>query len=268
MTHFQLALVTGATSGIGKDLCYLLAEKGINLIVTGRNEKVLEELKQALCSRITIQSIVADLSQQSDRQKLIHSIHQFTPDLVINNAGFGLYGEALTYQTNEQVNILEVNGVAVLELTLEAARSLIAKKKKGIILNVSSAASFQLMPILAVYSATKSFVTQVSQMLDIEMEPYGVRVLTACPGMIETDFQERAGSKKNDKRPIVSMTSSYVAQAIWKQIEQQQPLKIIDWKYKIYIYLASLIPKRILARFIGKEMNRRLSSPRTIKTNT
>src|SRR5580658_2209493 len=110
---YRLAFVSGATSGIGQATCQLLAKKGIPIIATGRNEAKLLELKQTLSNQVRIQTIQADLSKITDRQEVIALIHQCAPDLVINNAGFGLYGEALTYSTQEQVSILEVNGQAV-----------------------------------------------------------------------------------------------------------------------------------------------------------
>ena len=120
---YRLALVTGATSGIGKEVCKLFAGKGINLILTGRNEEELKLLKESLSPLVSVQFISADLSTAEGRRHIVQAIHENCPDLVINNAGFGFIGEALTYQTNEQVEILEVNGKAVLELSLEAART-------------------------------------------------------------------------------------------------------------------------------------------------
>jgi short-subunit dehydrogenase len=258
---FQLALVTGATSGIGESLCYLLANKRIPLIIVGRNEEHLSQLKNELEPRIHVQAMKIDLSVPSERKQLIKAIHQSAPDLVINNAGFGLYGEALTYTTSEQEQILQVNGNAVLELTLEAARTLISKKKKGVIVNVSSAAAFQVMPDMAVYAAIKAFLNQFSQALDVEVQSKGVRVLVSCPGMVDTHFRERAGGIESTELVEV-MSPESVAKKIWWQIQTKRTLLIMNWKYWLLTHLASFLPQSIVIKLVRNNMKKRII-PRT-----
>lgn len=259
----SLALITGATSGIGKATCELFAKKGINLIISGRNQQELQHLLESLSNLVNVQAIQADLAQEEGRQRLIDVLHTQTPDLVINNAGFGLYGGALTYPTEEQVRILEVNGRSVLELTLEAARALISIKKKGVILNVASTAAFSILPNMTVYAASKAFVSHFSQALDFEVKPYGVRILTLCPGMVATEFQVRAGGKRN-KQPAGMMTPSFVAEQIWKQIERLDPLLIIDWKYRFLTFLSFILPKSWIAAMVERKIAQKIKSPRTL----
>lgn len=259
---YRLALVTGATSGIGKATCQLLAQQGIEIIASGRNTQQLRLLQEQLSQQTTIRTIEADLAKPEDRQKLVQILHERAPDLVINNAGYGLYGEALNHSTTEQMDLLEVNGQAVLELTLEAARALIKEQKRGVILNVSSAAGFQVFPHMAVYAATKSFVTQFSQAFDFEVRKQGVRVLTMCPGMVATAFQERAGGAQQ-RRKVGVMTPSFVAAEIWKQIEQLKPLSIVNWQYKILTFLSFLLPTSWVARLCGRIIEERIP-PRTL----
>lgn len=259
MSEVPYALITGATSGIGKELSTLFAKNGINLILSGRNESALEELKAALSlENITVIIVKADLLNQEDRKIILEFIHRYGPEYVINNAGFGLYGDCLTYTTKEQLDILEVNGKAVLELTLEAARTLFLKGKKGVIVNLSSAASFQIFPGFAVYTAAKAFVKQFSQTLDIETRPYGIRVLTVCPGMVETEFSARAGGKKDRMEKGMTMSVEYVANEIWEQIQSRQALKIIDWRYRILVFITSILPKRWLAGRLHEKILRRI----------
>ncbi len=261
----RLALITGATSGIGKATCALFAQKGLNLIITGRNDQELQQLQGVLSRQVSVLAIQADLSTSEGRRILIDILHTHAPDFVINNAGFGLYGGALTYSTEEQVNILEVNGRALLELTLEAARTLISLNKKGVILNISSAAAFQFLSNMAVYAASKAFVSHFSQAFDFEVKDYGVRVLTLCPGMVDTDFQTRAGGTL-DKRQAGVMTASFVAEQIWKQIKQLDPLLIIDWKYRLLIFLSFLVPKSWVAKTVERIITKRMN-PRTLIKN-
>jgi uncharacterized protein len=260
----SLALVTGATSGIGKATCELLAQKGYDLVITGRKQEELHLLKEYLSRHTYVESLPVDLNQCHDRQHLISLLRERAPDLVINNAGFGLYGEALTYSTKEQIGILEVNGMAVLELTLEAARALASKEKKGVILNVSSAAGFQIFPNMAVYAASKAFVNHFSQAFDLEVKRYGIRVLTLCPGMVATEFQKRAGAIS--AQDLRAMTPSFVAEHIWKQINRLDSLSIIDWKYRLLTFLSSFIPMRCIAAVEQRIIAKRIA-PRTLIKN-
>lgn len=253
--HFSLAFVTGASSGIGGALCRLLAKKGVPLMITGRDAAKLNAVTTELKPFVDIISFTADLAVAKERSRLIDKLYEYQPDLIINNAGFGLYGEALTYKTEEQLEIVNVNATAVLELTLEGARMLVTAGKKGVILNVSSAAAMQIFPCMAVYSASKAFVNQVSESLDYEMRPYGIRVLAACPGMVSTEFSTRAaGGKKepiNEKTPV--MSPEFAAEQLWWQITKQKPLYIFDWKVRLSTFFSRiLLPKSLVARFLTK----------------
>ncbi len=262
---FKLALVTGATSGIGFALCEVLAQQGIDLIATGRSADRLADLKKQVGDQILLKGIVADLSLEADRKRLIEAIHQYTPDLIINNAGFGLYGEALTYLTAEQLAMVEVNCQAVLEITLESARALTSSKQSGIIINVSSAAAFQIFPSFAIYSATKAFVNHFSQSLDYELRPYGIRVLVACPGMVQTDFQMHAGAEKPSDNATTTMSPSEVAHLIWKQIQNQNPLMLMNWKYRFLTALTKILPKSWLASRLNQTIQARIKPRKIIK---
>lgn len=268
MNKPSLAFVSGATSGIGLALCKLLAQQGIALMATARNEDALKQLKETLQSLVDVDIVAADLSQSNDRKQLVAWIQKKAPDLVINNAGFGLYGEALSYATSEQEKILTVDGLSVLELTLEAARTLFSKGKKGTILNVSSAAAFCISPQFAVYAASKAFVNHFSQSFDEEMHPYGIRVLATCPGMVQTNFQQRAGGKGLIKEEPGVMSSEFVASQIWQQIQCQKPLLIVDWKYRFLTTLAALLPKHWVATFMKRKMSKRMIPRTMIKINS
>lgn len=199
----------------------------------------------------------SDLSCSLSRKKLSMWIHQNTPDLIINNAGFGLYGEALEHSTESQLEMLEVNGKAVLELTLEAARALQKQNKKGTILNISSVASFHPYPSFAVYGASKAFVNFVSQALDEEFKPYGIRVITACPGKIATSFQQRASQGKCLNKEPFAMSAQKAAQLILKQLERKRGLYIFDWRYRLACRLARCVPKTVVQSILRSEGRRR-----------
>lgn len=259
---FTLALVTGASSGIGQALCQLLAERGINLIMSGRDRSRLEAVAAELRQKVHVVTVYADMADSLDRSVLIKYIHQHVPDLIVNNAGYGLYGDALSFDTKEQLDILEVDGNAVLELTLEGAKSMISHQKKGVILNVSSVAGFMdVMPGMTVYAATKAFVNHMSQSLDFEMKSHGVRVLVSCPGMVNTGFRKRASKGYSVSSGSDSMTSQFAASQILWQIDSLKPLHVFDWKYRIGAFLARyIVPKKIVAKLLNSSINQRYAS--------
>lgn len=240
----KLALITGATSGIGEAIAHLLESKGIATIVSGRNASQLEQFKG--------QKVVCDLSK--DRSPLIKIIQEQAPDLIINNAGLGVNGNSLVIPTQDQLNLIEVNVTAALEIALEGAKALAAHKRSGTILNVSSAASFQPMPYMSVYAASKAFLTNVSQGLDAEFSPSGIRVLAFCPGMIATNFASRASKGvRGNKKGI--MTAEYAADRIWKQIESGNPVEIVNWKYHLVVRLGQFfIPNCWITKLIHKQL--------------
>jgi short-subunit dehydrogenase len=246
--------VTGASSGIGLALCHRLAREKINLMISGRDLDSLNRLADKLRPKVDVTVYQADLLYPLERKKIIEAIRERIPDLIVNNAGFGLYGEALSYKTEEQMNILEINANAVLELTLEGARTLISASKPGTILNVSSAAAFLIIPNFAVYSASKAFVSQFSQALDEETRSQGVRVLTTCPGRVETEFRKRAGGKKESEAQAAIMTPEFAAEEIWRQIQKKNPIHIFDWKYRLGIFLSRLFPNRWMMPLMRKSI--------------
>jgi short-subunit dehydrogenase len=248
---FKLALITGATSGIGEGLARLLHQKKISLILTGRNREKLEQLKKELgCETVAI-----DL--EGDRSELVALIKKRAPDLVINNAGFGLYGEALSFSTEEQMKILEVNAMALLELTLEGARAMISEGKAGVIMNISSASAYQPFPTFSVYGASKAFVNSVSQSLDFEFKNHGVRVLAACPGMVSTNFSKRASNSEKVRDEPGVMKLDFAVQEIWMQIEKLRPIHIFDWRYRLMIGFGRLFPGSISGKYLGDLLSKR-----------
>lgn len=253
---FSLALITGASSGIGRALCERLAKEGISLILHGRDKKALEELASKLSSSVDVQILCADLAISRERQLVIETIKYQIPDLVINNAGFALYNDALNYKTDEQMKILEVDGMALLELTLEAAKALRAADKKGVILNVSSVAGFFIFPYFSVYAASKSFVNTLSQSLDEELKSEGIRVLVACPGMVDTNFRVRSGGKLKESSKGI-MTAQYAAERIWKQIQKQKIIEIFNWKYHLAVLARPFIPSWIYMKILKKNIKDR-----------
>ncbi|HEY2810296.1 MAG TPA: SDR family NAD(P)-dependent oxidoreductase [Rhabdochlamydiaceae bacterium] len=251
---FELALVTGASTGLGKALCLALASLGIPLILVARDEKKLYELAQSLPVKTHIYSV--DLSTPAQREKFLLFLASHAPDLIINNAGSGIYGPALSHPTAQQAQLVALNVQAVLEITLESARILQRAKKRGTIMNISSAAAFFSYPTHCTYAASKSFVNSFSEGLDYELKPHGIRVLCACPGVIgDTEFSARASRGTPHKRsPFWALSAQQVANEVIKQIEKGTPVKIIDWRYQLLIALNRILPKTISMRFLSHSL--------------
>lgn len=252
---FTLALVTGASSGIGSGICRLLASKGIPLLMTGRNVEQLNLLAEELRSSVTVEIMVADIAIEADRKQLIEKIHDRKPDLIINNAGYGLYGLAMDHDSKAQCGMVDVNATALLEITLEGIKTLVSENKKGTILNISSIADKIILPGLAVYGATKAFVTQVSRSLDEETKPYGVRVLVSCPGVVSTDFRRRASGREKVHPDPAAMDVSYAAEQIWKQIIKEKQIHYFNWKAHLTAFFARfIIPQKLISKFFLRQI--------------
>lgn len=255
--NFERALITGASSGIGEALAHLLAKKGVKLILSGRNIERLKEVAQSVGAE---EIVVADLKSNQERQKLVEVIEKKVPDLVINNAGYGLYGDVLSLSIAEQLAIAEVNALATLELTLVAVRTQILREKKGVIINISSVAGEYPCPGMSIYGAAKAFVTSFSRAFNTEVSSYGVHVLVSCPGMVATDFGNRAAKKpiKLDGGPILS--AEYAAEQIWKQIVKKKEKHIFNWQYRLGSLLANtLIPLSVVKKIIWTQIKKRRS---------
>ncbi len=249
----KLALVTGATSGIGEAFARLLSSKGVALILTGRNGEVLKTLSEELKA----ESVIADLNQPEGQKVIVAKILERKPDLVVNNAGLGFYGEAFQGPISEQLEVLNVNAGAVLQLTLEAIKMWISDQQKGIVLNVSSAAGFVPFPLFATYAATKAFVNQLSLSLDYETRPHGVRVLASCPGRVATAFSHRAAKKSQGSsfKSTKSMTVEYAAEQLWLQIEKGETIRIFSGWYRFLIFLTKyVLPTNVVAEMMRKQI--------------
>ena len=196
------SLVTGASAGIGKALAQELAAGGTHLILTARRRDRLEELATHLRSKFRIQAEIfeADLSKPSAPQEIFNFTQEkgIAVDLLINNAGFGQFGELTTVDTQRLLDMVQVNCTAVLHLTRLFLPSMIARRS-GDVLIVASTASFQAVPFISTYAATKVFDLYLAEGLAEEMKPHGIRVCALCPGTTESEFHEVAGHPSHSK---------------------------------------------------------------------
>jgi short-subunit dehydrogenase len=196
------ALVTGASAGIGKALAEELAAGGTHLILTARRRDRLEDLAKRLRSKFQIQAEIfeADLSKPSAPQDIFNFSQEkgIAVDLLVNNAGFGQFGELTTVDTQRLLDMVQVNCTAVLHLTRLFLSPMIARRR-GDVLIVASTASFQAVPYISTYAATKVFDLYLAEGLAEEMKPHGVRVCALCPGTTESEFHEVAGHPSHSR---------------------------------------------------------------------
>ena len=208
------ALVTGASGGLGEAFAEQLAEKGSNLILVGRSEDKLQALAQRLerQSKITATVLTADLASSTEVDQLVSNLKTrgLDIDLLINNAGFGVFQKFLETPLKRQIEEIDVNVRAVVSLTHALTPAMVARNKGGVI-NLSSSAGFQPVPGANVYAASKSFVLLFSEALAQELVATGVRVLAVCPGPIATGFfadkkPDLTRNQMDDPKVIVQQT--------------------------------------------------------------
>jgi uncharacterized protein len=245
-------LITGATSGVGEALAFILHKEGCKLCLSGSKQEKLEELKSELQG---VEIWRADLANKEERAALARHIKETPYDLVVNNAGFGLYKDVVEQSLDVLESMIAVNCNAVVEFSQAAARGALERQKPCIILNVSSVAGEFPTPGMSVYGATKAFVTSFSQGMDYEMQAKGIRVLANCPGRISTNFSKRAGKEALHVGPSrFRMTPQYAAEQICIQIAKLQPKKVYNAPYWVTSKLRNLL-KPFLMKGVYKSFN-------------
>lgn len=200
------ALITGASSGIGLDMARYLATKKVELILVARSKEKLEEIQESLPTKVTI--IVADLANEQKVKELYVLVKKENIDILINNAGFGAFGDFTDTDLNNELEMIDVNIRAVHVLTKFILRDM-EKKQSGYILNVASSAAFVPGPLMATYYATKAYVYRLTEAIAEEqrVKKTGVKISCLCPGPVDTNFANRA----NVIFAVKPLTSSYVA---------------------------------------------------------
>ncbi len=193
------ALITGASAGIGVAFAKELAFGGTNLVLTARRKDRLEELARSLAAnyKINTQVIAADLADSNAPEKIFAFTKEkgIEIDLLINNAGFGQYGEFPSVEKQRLLAMVQVNCSAVVHLTRLYLPEMIARRR-GYVLILASTASFQAVPYISTYAATKAFDLLFAEGLAEEMKPYGIRVCALCPGSTESEFHAVSGQEK------------------------------------------------------------------------
>lgn len=244
-------LITGATSGIGEELARQLQGKG-KLLLTGRNKDKLHQL-QPLGDILE-----CDLARSAE--PVLQWIEKEKPDLIFNNAGFGLYGQFDKLSQEEIESMIRVNCLTLSEITHKAIGMWKKEGKPGTLMNVASMASYVPFPTGALYGATKAFVRHLSFSLDVENRGHGIRVLCTCPGMVATEFAKRATRGKGISQldRWVVMDTERAVRKIIKQVEKKRPVQVVDERYQLLNFLNKLVPDSLVGQLISWNLKKRL----------
>ena len=251
----KATLITGASSGIGETFARKLAAQGHDVLLVARSEDKLI----ALCNELGLnhdvraQYFVADLSQPDAPARLLEETRErnLEIDLLINNAGFGSMGEFGKLDLNRELNMIDLNVRSLVELThlfLQPMR----ERGSGSIINVASTASFQPVPFMATYAATKAFVLSFSEALWEENRTYGVKVMALCPGVTETGFFDASRMKRPPGR--ISQTSEQVVDVALRALKRGKSSVISGWPNRITVETERVAPRSLILRVVGAIM--------------
>lgn len=244
------ALITGASGGIGLELARLCAKGGYDLILVARNQAKLEEITKYLSGMyaIRVELIVADLADQEAAAAIADEIGRrgLTVAVLINNAGFGDWGLFGRASLERQLEMIQVNVVALTHLTRLLLPGMV-HRRQGRILNVASTAGFAPGPLMAVYYATKAYVISFSEAIGNELKGTGVTVTALCPGPTQTGFAERAGMQHSNlfSSPTV-MQPAPVAEAGYRGMMRGRAIVIPGITNKLLIQSIRIAPRALL----------------------
>ena len=257
MTRFTIdgctALITGASAGIGAEFARQLADRAGALILVARREERLDELRNALTKRdpnLNVLVRATDLSNTTEVSALTDWLKErrIAVDLLINNAGLGDYGSFASSDADSVRQIVAVNMAALTQLTHTLLPGMI-ERRYGAVLNVSSSAGFLPMSGMALYAATKAYVTSLSEALRLELRDSGVNVTALCPGPVYTEFNtvaRRPGTGGRNAPAFTHVAISAVVRAALDGIERNRPLVIPGLLMKFGMALMRATPMSIL----------------------
>lgn len=239
----QYALITGASSGFGKDFAHILAKKGLNLIITARREERLLQLKEEINQTLNIDIIVipADLSKHEERVRLLNETASFDIEILINNAGLGIHGDYLSAKFEDINKMIQVDITALTHLTHEIGLRM-KERKAGKILLLGSMAAFLPTPTYAAYAAAKSYVLSLGQSLNFEFKEHGVSVTVLNPGATATEFFEVSGQKMTFYQKLFMMQSLPVARLGIKALFKGKSSVVPGIFNKLTTFLTRLSP--------------------------
>ena len=234
------ALVTGASSGIGKHIAYYLASQNIDLILVARSKKEMEHIKKSV--KVNVKILTLDLLKEENVYKLYEETKNDNIDILINNAGFGLFGTFAETDLNRELEMIDLNIKAYHILTKLFLCDFI-KKDAGYILNVCSSAGFMAGPRLSTYYATKNYITKLTMAINEELRQVGsnVSISALCPGPVNTNFNKVAHGEFSIKEADPTYVAKYAIDKMFKR----KMIIVPTLRMKLTLFLTRFAPYRL-----------------------
>ena len=255
----HVTLITGASVGIGHALARVFAKNGHEVVLVARREQLLTSLANEIAASGAPRPTVlrADVSRIDAARRISDALaaEGLEPEIVVNNAGFGLLGGADTLDRGEQLAMIDLNVRALTDLSLAFLAPI--ERRNGGILNVASVASFMPGPGMAVYYATKAYVLSFSEALHHELAPKGVRVTALCPGPVATEFQTRAGIKSLKVAGAFMRSADRVAEEGYKGLRQGARVVVPGFFNQVAAVLAPMLPRSFMLRMAASHNSNR-----------
>jgi len=249
----KTVLLTGASSGIGEAFAYQLAQRGANLILTARTEERLQEIAEEIIAahKVDVQVIPADLSHAESPQQIMEAIKakSLSVDILINNAGFGKWGDFLGERLDTYDNMLSLNIDALTKLTYLCLPEMLVRGSGGVI-NVASSAAYQPVPYLSVYAATKSYVLNFTEALAGEYGQKGVRFMALCPGNTATNFAHVANDKSEG---AMFSTPDAVAASALQAFEKGKVSYIHGTSNFLIAFLTRVLSRKVVVMIVERK---------------
>jgi len=258
----RLAVITGATSGIGAAYAQAFAQQGYHLLLTGRREKELSELAENLTRRYAIKAEIklGDLSSPDDLQALVDTVAQLPNlDALVNNAGYAVDGRLGEVDWPQHRALLDVHVTATTQLTHAALPNLL--KAKGIVINVASVASWIPTAQSVLYGPSKAYVRSFTESIGLAYRKDGLKALALCPGFTVTDFHSRMGLDPDKFYKTKGFTRAWTAEQVvvqsFRDIEKGRLISIQGWNYRLMVFFIRHLPMRWLFAALGRSKSAR-----------
>src|SRR4030042_1533219 len=252
----KYAIVTGASSGIGYEIAKILAKDGKDIVVVARSKDKLEGLKREIESKQgkKVKVLAKDLSDPKAPVEIFSELERESigVDVLVNNAGYGVYGMFLETDLQQELNMIQVNAVSLIHLTKLFVKGMV-KDKSGYILNAASLCAFLPTPLEAVYCSTKSLVLHFSEALANELQGTGVSVTCLCVGLAGTEFHKRAHMDKCRATKRKMMDAAVVAEAGYKALKRGKLIEIPGRVYKFAPWFARFAPRSLVTRAVRSQ---------------
>jgi short-subunit dehydrogenase len=251
-------LITGASSGIGAAFARKLAARGRNVLLVARSEDKLIALCNELgrLTSIRAQYLAVDLHQPGAAEELFEETKKrdLEIEMLINNAGFGSMGDFVKLDLDRELEMIQLNVTALVDLTYRFLRPM-RERRRGTIINVASTAGFQAIPYMATYAATKAFVLSFSEALAEENRAHGIHVMALCPGVTETNFFDASQMDRPPMRTI--QTPEEVVDTALRALGRHKSMVISGWTNWFTIEAERFVPRSLVTKVTGKALRSR-----------